>query len=115
MQDQDSTTPQPTTQDTTKVVDVVTQPSTPVPAPDPEQLGEPSVEQTQVSTQVPVEQNASEPEQQAKPRAETSAVDVAHPAQSKQPSTTPIGPIIVAVIIFIALAVVALVAFQQGL
>lgn len=125
MQDQNQITSEPQAStpavEPSKIVDVVAQPMTPKPhaasvaAPDPELVSEPAVEPAPApapaeAAKAPV---AAEPTSKHNPK--KAEQTIATPAQPKQPSTAPIGAIIVAIIIFFALAAVALIAFRQGL
>ncbi len=117
MEDQNQTAPQSAPPNPTQVVDVVMQPKPSEPpasvaAPDPELISEPSVEPAPAPE--PTESDTPEP-QDAGPAADTASVDVAQQTKPKHASTTPVGAIIVAILVFIALATVAFIAFKQGL
>ncbi len=121
MEDQNQRESQSSSTSTEQFVDVVVQQKTPEPTttplavPDPGRASEPTAEP--VPAHEPAETPAV-PDNTARHGqssvAKSTPVDVAQPATPKQPSTVPLGPIIVAVIIFIVLAAVALVAFRQG-
>lgn len=129
MQDQNQIAPEAQapaqTSEPTKIVDIVAQsaPVEPVAAsvaaPDPELVSEPAVEPAPVPAPIEVRTEVGAarpaPKEAAKKQA-TQQTDVvlAAPTQPKQPSTVPIGAIIVAIVIFLVLATVALIAFQQG-
>ena len=124
MQDQNQTNPESqgsvSAVEPSKIVDVVAQPAAPKPpvasvaAPDPELVSEPAVEPTPAPAPVEMAKApvAAEPTSKHKPKKAEPAI--ATPAQPKQPSTVPVGAITSAIIIFLALATVALLAFRQG-
>ena len=123
MQDQNQITPEPQAPAPAKIVDVMAQPTpverptAPVAAADPELMSEPAVEPAPAPAPVDAPKEAtamqSAPKETVNKKAAKKA-DLA-PAQPKQPSTTPTGAIIVAVIMFLVLAAAALMAFRQGL
>lgn len=124
MQDQNQITSEPQAStpavEPSKIVDVVAQPMTPKPhaasvaAPDPELVSEPAVEPAPAPAPVEAVKTsvATSPTPKHAPKKADPAI--ATPAQPKQPSTVPVGAIVSAIIIFLALAIVAFLAFQQG-
>lgn len=129
MQDQNPITPEaqapPQTSEPAKIVDIVTRsaPVEPVVAsvavPDSELVSEPAVEPAPAPAPVEVRAEAGAAQRTTKEAAQkqaTQQVDavLATPTQPKQPSTVPIGAIIAAIVVFLVLASIALIAFRQG-
>jgi len=102
-----------------KIVDVIAQPASAehsaatIAAPDPELMSEPAVEP--VPAPAPVETQKEVVSAQPGPRDDAKKQKAeAILATPKQPSTVPVGAILVSIIMFLALAAVALIAFRQG-
>jgi len=124
MQDQNQSNAEPQAPTPAKIVDVIAQASpversaAPVAAPDPELMNEPAVEPAPV--QAPAEapdESITQPnskETAKKPVPKKTETALATPAKPKQPSTVPVAAISIAIIMFLALATVALLAFRQG-